>query len=164
MTGTSMGILNMEERRRQSGGTAEEKLSELTRRIISSAMEVHTGLGPGLLEAAYEECLCHALARGGLQFRRQVAVPIAFQGIKLDCGYRSDIIVEELLLLELKAVDALLPIHEAQLLSYLKLTGLSVGLLINFNVEVLKEGIRRRVLNSGSKLFNSVSSASSVVR
>ena len=144
MTGTSMGILNMEERRRQSGGTAEEKLSELTRRIISSAMEVHTGLGPGLLEAAYEECLCHALARGGLQFRRQVAIPIAFQGIKLDCGFRLDLLVDEQVVVEIKAVEKVLPVHFAQLLTYLKLSGITTGLIINFNVVHLRDGISRR--------------------
>jgi len=90
-------------------------------------------------------------------------IPVEYKGVKLDCGYRSDIIVAETLLLELKAVDALLPIHEVQMLSYLKLTGFNVGLLINFNVEVLRDGIRRRVLNSGPPLFTSVSSVSSVV-
>jgi GxxExxY protein len=141
-----------------------KKLNDLTQLVIGAAIDVHRALGPGLLESAYEICLCRELSLREIQFRRQLPIPLEYKGVKLDCGYRSDIIVEEILLLELKAVDALLPIHEAQLLSYLKLTGLSVGLLINFNVEVLKEGIRRRVLNSGSKLFNSVSSASSVVR
>ena len=98
-----------------------------------------------------------------IQFRLQVPIPVEYKGVKLDCGYRSDVIIEDPLLLELKAVDALLPIHEAQLLSYLKLTSLTVGLLINFNVELLSDGIRRRVLNSGPPLFGSVSSALSVV-
>ena len=147
-----------------TGGTELRKtLNDLTKSVIGVAIEVHRALGPGLLESAYEICLCRELNLREIQFRRQVPIPVGYKGVKLDCGYRSDVVIEDSLPLELKAVDALLPIHEAQLLSYLKLTGLNVGLLINFNVELLRDGIRRRVLNSGPPLFGSVSSALSVV-
>jgi GxxExxY protein len=145
------------------GTELRKTLNDLTKSVIGVAIEVHRALGPGLLESAYEICLCRELNLREIQFRRQVPIPVGYKGVKLDCGYRSDVIIEDSLLLELKAVDALLPIHEAQLLSYLKLTGLNVGLLINFNVELLRDGIRRRVLNSGPPLFGSVSSALSVV-
>lgn len=118
---------------------------QLTEAIISAAIEVHRALGPGLLESAYEECLCHELHLRNISFRRQVALPVTYKGIKLDCGYRLDIVVEDAVILELKSVDKLIAIHEAQLLTYLKLSGKRVGLLINFNVPVLKEGIIRRV-------------------
>jgi GxxExxY protein len=146
------------------GTDVRRKLNILTKAVIGAAIEVHRALGPGLLESAYEICLCHELVLREIQFERQRPIPLEYKGVKLDCGYRSDIIVEETLLLELKAVDALLPIHEAQLLSYLKLTGLRVGLLVNFNVEVLKDGIRRRVLTSDPLFFSSMPSVSSVVR
>ena len=145
------------------GTELRKTLNDLTKSVIGAAIEVHRALGPGLLESACEICLCRELNLREIQFRRQVPIPVGYKGVKLDCGYRSDVIIEDSLLLELKAVDALLPIHEAQLLSYLKLTGLNVGLLINFNVELLRDGIRRRVLNSGTPLFGSVSSALSVV-
>ncbi len=141
----------------------QKRVNRLTKNVIGAAIEVHRALGPGLLESAYEICLCRELSLRNLQFRRQFALPLEYKGVKLDCGYRADIIVEEMLLLELKAVEALLPIHEAQLLSYLKLSGLAAGLVINFNVELLRHGIRRRVLNSGPPQFVSVSSVSSVV-
>lgn len=146
------------------GTDVRRKANGLTKAVIGAAIEVHRALGPGLLESAYEICLCRELSLRHIQFQRQLPIPLEYKGVKLDCGYRSDIIIEQTLLLELKAVDALLPIHEAQLLSYLKLTGLTVGLLINFNVEVLRNGIRRRVLTSGPLIFSSVPSASSVVR
>ena len=120
--------------------------SELTEKIIGCAIEVHRHLGPGLLESAYEECLCHELEQQGLRFRRQVPLPVEYKGIRLECGYRIDIVVEDLVLLELKTVEILHPVHEAQLLTYLKLSGIRVGLLINFHVPVLKDGIRRRAL------------------
>jgi len=122
-------------------------MKELTEKIIGSAMEVHKTIGPGLLESAYEECLAHEMQLRGLGFDRQVPLPVAYKGIKLDCGYRLDFLVERAVVLELKAVDALQPIYEAQLLTYLKLGGWTVGLLINFNVPVLKNGIKRIVLN-----------------
>jgi len=145
------------------GTELRKTLNDLTKSVIGAAIEVHRALGPGLLESACEICLCRELNLREIQFRRQVPIPVGYKGVKRDCGYRSDVIIEDSLLLEPKAVDALLPIHEAQLLSYLKLTGLNVGLLINFNVELLRDGIRRRVLNSGTPLFGSVSSALSVV-
>lgn len=114
--------------------------------VIGAAIEVHRQLGAGLLESAYEECLCHELHLKGLDFRRQVDLPILYKGLKLNCGYKIDLIVRNEVLLELKSVERLLPVHEAQLLTYLKLTGLKVGLLINFNVPVLMQGIVRRVL------------------
>jgi GxxExxY protein len=107
-------------------------------------MEVHSHLGPGLLEAAYEECLCHALARSGLQFRRQLAVPIEFQGVKLDCGFRLDLVVEDRVIVEIKAVERVLPVHLSQLTTYLKLANRTTGLIINFNVVHLRDGIARR--------------------
>ena len=125
---------------------AVKNLNELTETIIGAAMEVHRALGPGLLESTYEMCLCRELSIRGLRFERQVPISVEYKGVKLDCGYRADLVVESVILVELKAIDSLLSIHEAQLLSYLKLSGLKIGLLINFNVELLKHGIRRRVL------------------
>lgn len=124
-----------------------KNLNHVTEEIISAAIEVHRALGPGLLESSYEMCLCHELNIRDIRFERQVPIPVEYKGVKLDCGYRADIVVEDSVLVEIKAIDSLLPIHEAQLLSYLKLGGWHIGLLINFNVELLKHGIRRRVLN-----------------
>jgi len=121
-------------------------VNEVTERIIGAAIEVHRGLGPGLLESAYEECLCHDLQLAGLSFERQRPLPVEYKGIRLECGYRLDLLVENAVVVEIKAVSAIEPIHEAQLLTYLRLGGWRVGLLINFNVPVLKNGIRRRVL------------------
>jgi GxxExxY protein len=123
-----------------------ESLNELTEAIIGAAMEVHRLLGPGLLESTYELCLCRELSIRGLRFERQVPISVEYKGVKLDCGYLADVVVAQTILVEIKAIDSLLPIHEAQLLSYLKLGGWKIGLLINFNVELLKHGIRRRVL------------------
>jgi GxxExxY protein len=125
---------------------AMKNLNELTDAIIGAAMEVHRVLGPGLLESTYEMCLCRELSLRGISFERQVPIPVEYKGVKLDCGYRADLVVDGAILVEIKAIDSLLPIHEAQLLSYLKLGGWKVGLLINFNVELLKHGLRRRVL------------------
>jgi len=121
--------------------------NQLTENVIGAAMEVHRLLGPGLLESSYELCLCRELGLRGVPFERQKAIPIEYKGIKLDCGYRADLLIDGRVLVELKAIEALLPIHEAQLLSYLQLGGWPVGLIINFNVQLLKHGIRRRVLN-----------------
>ena len=121
-------------------------LNELTDAIIGAAIEVHRVLGPGLLESTYEMCLCRELSIRGIPFERQVPIPVEYKGVKLDCGYRADIVVDETILIEIKAVDSVLSIHDAQLLSYLKLGGWKIGLLINFNVELLKHGLRRRVL------------------
>ena len=119
---------------------------QTTEAIIGAAIEVHRELGPGLLESAYEECFCHELHLRSLNFQRQVELPLFYKGIKLDCGYRLDVIVEDIVVVELKAIEQILPIHQAQLMTYLRLTGKKVGLLINFNVAVLKNGIIRRVL------------------
>jgi GxxExxY protein len=118
----------------------------LTRQIIGAAIEVHKELGPGLLESAYQTCLAHELNLRGIRFSQEVALPVTYKGKKLDCGYRPDFIVNDKVVVELKAVEKLEPIHEAQLLTYLKLSDCKVGLLINFNVPVLKNGIVRRVL------------------
>jgi GxxExxY protein len=118
----------------------------LTNRIIGLAIGVHRELGPGLLESAYEECLCFELKQSSIIFSRQVPLPIVYQGIQLGCGYRLDIVVQGELIVEIKAVDQLLPIHDAQLLTYLRLSGHKVGLLMNFNTVVLKDGIRRLVV------------------
>ncbi len=136
-------------------------LNELTRKIIGCAMKVHSALGPGLLESAYEACLEHELKRSGFQVERQKSLPVIYDGVTVDCGYRIDLLVEGSVILELKAVDALAPIHEAQLLSYLKLSGLHVGLLSNFNVLHLRDGIKRIVNNYVES--NPRSSASSAV-
>jgi len=114
--------------------------------IIGAAIEVHRQLGPGLLESAYEECLCHELHLREIQFKRQIRLPVLYKGLLLDCGYTIDLIVEDQVVVELKAIEKLLPIHEAQLLTYLRLSKKQVGLLINFNVPTLVQGIVRRVL------------------
>ena len=119
---------------------------QLTEQIIGAAIEVHRELGPGLLESAYEECLCHELYFRNLAFQRQIDLPVGYKNLKLDCGYRLDIVVEDAIVVELKSTEQLLPIHHAQLLTYLRLSGKKIGLLINFNVAVLKNGIVRRVL------------------
>jgi len=123
----------------------EEGKDPRTSPIIGAA-EIHRHLGPGLLESAYEECLCHELHLRGLDFKRQVALPLLYKGLRLDCGYKLDRIVQDEIILESKAVEKLLPIHEAQLLTYLRLTSKRVGLLINFNVPLLTQDIIRRVL------------------
>jgi GxxExxY protein len=119
----------------------------LTEKIIGAAIEVHKVLGPGLLESAYEECLAHELRLANISFERQVELPVTYKSLQLDCGYRLDFLVERTVVLELKAVEDLQPIHQAQLLTYLKLGGWQIGLLINFNVSVLKKGIKRLVHN-----------------
>jgi GxxExxY protein len=124
----------------------QRSLNNLSERIIGCAIKVHRTLGPGLLESAYEVCLAHELSKRGLRIERQVGVPVVYDGLKLDAGYVLDIVVEDCVILELKAVESLLSIHEAQLLTYLKLTGIKLGLLINFNVALLKNGIKRKVM------------------
>ncbi len=119
---------------------------ELTNQIIGAAIEVHRHLGPGLLESAYEECMCHEFKLRGILFKQQVPLPVEYKGAKIDCSYRLDLVVDDSIIVEIKAVDAILPVHEAQLLTYLKLRGLRVGLLINFHEPVLKDGIRRRII------------------
>ena len=130
----------------------EKNVNELTEVVIGCAIEVHRTLGPGLLESAYEICLCRELSLHGIAFQRQVAIPMEYKGVILDCRYRADLVVAFKILVEIKAVDQLASIHEAQLLSYLKLTGLKVGLLINFNERVLTHGVRRKVLGPPKEL------------
>ncbi|MFB0538014.1 MAG: GxxExxY protein [Anaerolineae bacterium] len=125
--------------------TEQETLNQITEHIIGAAIAVHRALGPGLLESAYEACLAFELAQRGLKVEQQKPLPVLYREVKLDCAYRLDLLVEETVIVEIKAVDRLSPIHQAQLLSYLKLSGCKVGLLINFNVRVLKDGIRRMV-------------------
>jgi GxxExxY protein len=119
----------------------------ITEKIIGAAIEVHRITGPGLLESVYEECLCYELSQARLTFRRQVDLPVVYKGIKLDCGFRMDVVVEDSIVLELKTVEHLLPVHSAQLLTYLKLSGKKVGLLMNFNEPVLRRGLKRLVVN-----------------
>ena len=121
-------------------------VNKITELVIGAAIEVHRHLGPGLLESAYEECLCRELALRNTPFDRQVALPISYKGLQLDCSYRVDLLVENMLVVELISVELLLPIHEAQVLTYIRLGGWKVGLLLNFNVPVLKRGIKRLVL------------------
>ena len=118
-------------------------INDLTGQVIGAAIEVHNALGPGLLESAYEECLCHEFELKEIPYERQKELPLEYKGVKLDSGYRIDIVVADKLILELKACENLEPIHEAQLLTYLKLTKIKFGLLINFNVLLLKNGIKR---------------------
>ena len=121
-------------------------INELTYEVIGAAIEVHRTLGPGLLESSYRECLCRELSLRNIEFQRERGLPVQYKGIQLGYGYRLDVLVANLVVVEIKAVDALAPIHDAQLLTYLRLGGWKVGLLINFNVVVLKDGIRRRIL------------------
>jgi GxxExxY protein len=115
----------------------------VTGRIIRCALEVHRELGPGLLETAYQQCLAHEMALQGLTFKKEFPLPVEYKNIRLDCGYRIDFIVEDKVVVELKCVSDLAPIHQAQILTYMKLAGISTGLLINFNVKLLKQGIKR---------------------
>jgi GxxExxY protein len=121
-------------------------INQLTEVLIRCAIDVHRAIGPGLLESAYEICLCRELSLHNVPFERQKPLSLKYKGVKLDCGYRADLIVADKVLVEIKSVDQVLPIHEAQLLSYMKLSGFSVGLLFNFNERVLTHGIRRKVL------------------
>ena len=121
------------------------EINAITGQVIGAAMEVHKALGPGLLESAYEACLCMELDSRSVPYQRQKEVPIEYRGRKLACAYRLDLVVADCVIVELKACDVLQPVHEAQLLTYLKLTGLKVGLLINFNVPTLRQGIKRLV-------------------
>ena len=122
-----------------------KEINAITEGVIGAAIAVHRALGPGLLESAYEACVAYDLVDSGFLVERQKGLPVVYRGVELDCGYRIDLLVENKVIVELKAVEKILPIHEAQLLSYLKLSGCKVGLLINFNVKVLKTGIRRLI-------------------
>ena len=120
--------------------------NSLTREVIGAAIEVHKLLGPGLLESAYEECLARELVLRNIRFERQKPAPVVYKDVKLECGYRMDFLIDGRVVLELKAVEALAPVHEAIVLTYLRLSGCRLGLLINFNVPILKDGIRRFIL------------------
>lgn len=122
------------------------KFDDLSNRVLGCAIEVHRELGPGLLESTYEQCLAYELNRAGIPFKIQQQLPVEYKEIKLDCGYRVDLFVDDCLIVELKSVEQLLKIHEAQILTYMRLANVKVGLLINFNVDILKKGIRRFVL------------------
>ena len=131
-------------RHKDTKGTKEEA-NNLSNVIIGAALEVHRSLGPGLLESTYEECLAHELKLRNLSFKRQVGIPLTYKGLRLDAGYRLDLLVEGLVVVEIKAVEHLLPVHEAQLLTYLRATNTWLGLLLNFQVAMLRHGIRRMV-------------------
>ncbi len=126
-------------------------VQEISHAVITAAMRVHSELGPGLLESTYTACLQHELKKAGLRSDAQVGSPVVYDGVKLDLGYRIDLLVEDLVIVELKSVDAIAPVHQAQIISYLKLSGRSLGLLINFNVAHLKDGIKRFVNGTGWK-------------
>lgn len=123
----------------------EHHLNMLTEQLIGAGIDIHRELGPGLLESAYEECLCYELQQLGLRFVRQQPLPVVYKNVRLDCGYRMDLVVENSVILELKTVERLLPIHEAQLMTYLRLTGHPVGLLLNFTVPLFTSGVKRIV-------------------
>ena len=123
------------------------EINDISGLIVDSSMTVHTALGPGLLESAYEACLKHELIKRGLKVESQVVLPVVYDGEKIDLGYRLDLLVEDVVIVELKAVETVTPIHKAQLLSYLKLSGKKLGLLLNFNVERMKDGVGRFVNN-----------------
>lgn len=125
----------------------DSHLNRITKDVIGAAIEVHKQLGPGLLESAYKECLCKELSLNGIVFEREKPIRLEYKGLELECGYRLDVLVANAIVIEIKSVEAIAPVHEAQLITYLRLGGWKIGLLINFNVEVLKNGIRRRVLN-----------------
>jgi GxxExxY protein len=119
--------------------------NRITEQVIGAAIEVHRHTGPGLLESVYEECLCYELSQLRLSFQRQVPLPVSYKGVKLDCGYKMDVVVDDAVIVELKTVERTLPVHTAQLLTYLKLSGKQVGLLMNFNEAVLRRGLKRLV-------------------
>ena len=122
------------------------EFDKLSKKVIGCAIEVHRYLGPGLLESTYEQCLAHELRTANIPFQLQYPLPVEYKEINLDCGYRVDLLVDNSIIVELKSVDSLLPIHDAQLLTYMRLTQIKIGLIINFNVKLLKTGIKRMVL------------------
>jgi GxxExxY protein len=138
----------------------KDRLDQITRRIIGAAIEVHRHLGLGLLESAYETCLAYELKELGFRVEQQRPLPVVYKDVKLDCGYRLDIVVENAIILEVKAIEQLAPIHDAQLLSYLRISGMKVGLLLNFHARVLKNGLKRIV----NEFPDSAFSASSAVK
>ncbi len=137
--------------------TEKDRLDLITRRIVGAAIEVHRTLGPGLLESAYQACLAFELRQLGFKVEEQKPLPVAYKTVKLECGYRMDLVVDDSVIVEVKAVDELAPIHEAQLLSYLRLSGIHVGLLLNFHARVLKDGIKRLVNEFADSAFSAIS-------
>jgi GxxExxY protein len=135
----------------QSPAWVEFEDEPVTREIIGASIDVHRALGPGLLESAYQVCLARAIAKRGLGVVREVPVPVVFEGESLDCGYRLDLLVEDQVIVETKSVDAVLPVHEAQLLTYPRLTKKIRGLFINFNVPLLKQGLHRKILSEAAR-------------
>ena len=136
--------MNHEGRKEHEGLDSEVEV--LARAVVDAGLKVHKALGPGLLESVYEHCLAHELQARGIEARRQVALPILYDGLKLDAGYRLDVVADEKIIIEIKAVEALTRLHEAQILTYLKLSGYRLGFLMNFNVPLFKQGLRRLVL------------------
>ena len=134
-----------------------EALDQITRKIIGAAINVHRALGPGLLESTYEACLAYELVQLGFSIDRQKELPVRYRGATIDCGYRLDLFVEGEIIVEVKAVDQLLPVHQAQVMSYLRMSGLHVGLLLNFNVRVLKQGLKRIVNEFPRSAFSATS-------
>ena len=139
-------------------------INQITEKIIGCALEVHKNLGPGLLESTYEECMTYELNKSNVQFERQKSLPVIYKETRLDCGYRLDILVYQQVIVEIKAIDVLIPIHEAQLLTYLKLSGCKVGLIINFNIKLLKQGLKRIICDTQSEKYKQIFSVTSVVR
>ena len=129
----------------------DQRMEHVAQQIVDSAFKVHCELGPGLLESAYETCLEYELKKRGFSVKRQLMLPIVYGDVELDAGYRIDLLVEDSVVLELKAVSKILPIHEAQLMTYMKLSGNELGFLINFNVTLIKQGIRRKILTTGEE-------------
>ena len=123
-----------------------DKLNRIAREIVDAAFNVHKTLGPGLLESAYEACMAHEMSIRNIEFRTQVMLPVVYKNVKLDAGFRLDMLVEEQVIIEMKAVERMIPLHEAQLMTYLRLSNLRLGLLINFNVRLIKNGIKRMVI------------------
>lgn len=126
--------------------------NEISYKIIGAAMDVHTAMGPGLVESTYEKCLCRAFTKAGLQFRRQVPLPVRYDGVQISPAYKPDFIVEDRVVVEIKCVDRILPVHETQLVSYLRLSGLPLGLLLNFKAAHMRDGITRRINAPESEL------------
>ena len=149
----NLGICALDLNNPQMATSAVSRLTahQVSHAILSAAMRVHSELGPGLLESAHSACLQFELHNAGLSSSAQVGLPVIYHGVKLDLGYRMDLVVEDLVIVEIKSIDAIAPIHQAQVLSYLKLSGKSLALLINFNVVHLRDGIRRFVMGSGWK-------------
>jgi GxxExxY protein len=156
------GKLRTENAERAEEAEKLRDLNGITGGIIAAAIEVHRHLGPGLLESAYQECVCYELSQMGLSFSREVHLPLSYKGLHLGCNYRIDLLVEDAIVVELKSVEQILPIHSAQLLTYLKAAHKQIGLLINFNVPVLKDGIKR-IVHKYSEPNTSALSASSAL-